>query len=64
MMEMDENWSALSEALNGLDEGDKTMIKEFFNNLLEGEDDIGDHLFGEYADFETRFSFLDPNAKQ
>ena len=40
------------------------MIKEFFNNLVEGEDDLGDNLFGEYADFETRESFLDPNAKQ
>ena len=43
---LQENWDDLQNQLNGLEEAEKDMIKEHFNNLIADEEDLGNILFG------------------
>ena len=62
---MEEVWSELQAKLNGMEEGLQTELQEHFNNLIDGEDDLGDILFGaDFASFEKRIKALDDEPKQ
>lgn len=45
------NWDELQEALDNLEENDRDAIKEHFNKCVDGEDDLGEILFGDVKDF-------------
>ena len=52
------NWDDLVEDLQKLSDEDQNTIKEHFNSLIAGEEDLGDLLFGEMNDFKQRIEFL------
>ena len=37
-------------------------MKDHFNNFVEGEDDLGDKLFGDWEDFDSRLKYMDDDA--
>ena len=37
---------------------------EYFNGILPGQDDLGDHLFGDFEDFKARVNVLEGEEKQ
>ena len=42
------------------EEEEREALKEHFNTFIEGEDDLGDVIFGDSAeDFDSRVKFLD-----
>ena len=51
-------WDDLQEKVEALKEGDKEKIEEYFNALIEDEDDLGTALFGTAEDFDSRVKFL------
>ena len=63
---MEEVWSELQAKLNGMeDQDEKTGLQEHFNNLIGGEDDLGDILFGaDFPSFEKRIKALDDESQQ
>ena len=62
---MEEVWSELQGKLNGMEEGEKTELQDNFNNLIDGEDDLGDILFGaDFTSFEKRIKALDGDNQQ
>ena len=38
-------------------------LRAYFNYLIDGEDDLGDILFGDYDDFRNRVAILDAEHK-
>ena len=56
-----ENWDELRQMLEEKPEDEQEAIKDHFNRLIEDEDDLGDQLFGDADDFESRIKFLDDN---
>ena len=57
-------WGNLQEAINAMGAEDQQELREHFNNLIEGEDDLGDALFGTADDFDSRLKFLDDDCQQ
>merc|ERR1712010_321727 len=54
------NWSMIHDALTSVGPEDEKAIREYFNTLVDDEDDLGDILFGEDADdFKNRLDLLD-----
>ena len=53
-----ENWDDLIEELEKLEPADQDKIKDYFNNLIKNETDLGDILFGEMPEFKSRIEFL------
>ena len=53
------HWDELQEALATLPENEKTEFISHFNSCIEGQEDLGDILFGNKDDFRSRLSFLD-----
>ena len=58
-----ESWKDLHEATSNLSPEEQQAVKDHFNNLIDGEDDLGDILFGDDQDgadeFEQRVIQLD-----
>ena len=54
-----ENWDALQEELDKLEDEQKNQIRDHFNSIIESEDDLGDILFGEIDDFESKLDLMD-----
>ena len=50
-----EAWDELRTAIEALPETERDALKSHFNDLIEDEDDLGDHLFGDMEDAEARF---------
>ena len=50
-----DNWDEIQGAL----EEQRYEIIDHFNGLIEGEDDLGEILFGDKEDFKARVGFLD-----
>ena len=48
---MTDEWEQLQGALTALGESTQNEIKEYFNEILDDYDEIGDLLFGEVSDF-------------
>ena len=62
---MSEVWDELQEKLDGMPEKKKEKLLEHFNSVIEGEDDLGDILFGaDFASFEKRIKTLDGDNQQ
>ncbi len=59
-----ESWDDLSEAIRNLDDDEQERLKNHFNSLAEDENDLGDILFGDQADFEARLVNLDDAVKK
>ena len=49
-----EVWDDVQTALGKLSEEEAEAVKKHFNELVEGEDDLGDCLFGSSEDFDSR----------
>ena len=54
-----EAWDDLIAAIDSLPQEEQDAIKLHFNGLIDGEDDLGDCLFGTAEDFDSRVKFLD-----
>jgi len=52
-------WDDFLEALSEADESVQREIKDHFNNLIEGEPNLGDILFGPVGEFEDSVKILD-----
>ena len=60
-----EDWEEFQSGLNNLDPEDIDKIKVHFNTFIEGEDELGDMLFGSDDDFQCKFNLLsDPVQAQ
>ena len=57
-------WDDLQEKVMALNDGDKEKIEEYFNQLIEDENDLGTVLFGTAEDFDSRFRFLSSENKE
>jgi len=57
-------WDDLAEKLENDDSGLKDEMKDFFNKLIPGEEDLGDILFGDFESFADRVKLLDTEKKQ
>ena len=62
--ELENEWTTLQDKLEKDEAGEKDTMKDYFNGLLDGEDDLGDHLFGDFGDFKQRVNLLDGELKQ
>ena len=56
---MVQSWDELESELAKLDKEDNDLLRGHFNECVEGEDDLGDILFGNREDFITRIDLLD-----
>ena len=56
---MRESWSDLQEAIGKLDTSAQDALRAHFNELIEGEEDLGDILFGTADEFDSRVKYLD-----
>ena len=55
-----ESWDELQDALEEIGEEEQQAVKDYFNQLVDGENDLGESLFGDdYKDFEARINLLD-----
>ena len=59
-----ETWEPLQNALKEMEEADQKALREHFNNLIDGETDLGEILFGTAEDFESRLKFLDDEVQK
>ena len=59
-----EVWDDVQAALGELSEEARAEIKDHFNNHIDGEDDLGDILFGTSDDFDSRVKFLDDEVQK
>ena len=58
-----ESWEELQDALDALGDEEQQAVKDYFNSLIEDQDDLGDILFGDdNSDFEARVNMLDDNS--
>ena len=60
---MEAEWDNLKEKLDSNPEMAETM-KQHFNAYIDGEEDLGDYLFGSFEDFADRIKLLDDEIKQ
>ena len=56
---MRDSWNDLQEALSNLDKDAQESLRNHFNDLIEGEEDLGDILFGTADEFDSRIKYLD-----
>ena len=47
-----EAWEELEDAINSLDEESQNQIRDYFNSVIEDENDLGDILFGDSESFD------------
>ena len=59
-----EVWDDVQTALGKLSAEESEAIKEHFNKFVDGEDDLGDALFGTAEDFDSRVKFLDDEVQK
>ena len=60
---MEDVWEEMKEKLS--ENGDLSDdLRKTFNANWPGEDDLGDILFGDYADFQSRIKYLDDETQQ
>ena len=59
-----EVWEDVQTALNKLTQDEADAIKDHFNKFIDGEDDLGDALFGTSEDFDSRVKFLDDEVQK
>ena len=52
-------WTQLQAAIEALPQDEQDAFKDHFNSCIEGEQGLGDILFGSYDSFESRIKFLD-----
>ena len=64
MLALKDYWQELQNAIGELPEEEQTAFKDHFNNVVEGEPNLGDILFGDYDSFESRIRFLDEEATE
>merc|ERR1719367_1134238 len=57
-------WDDIKEALDNLTPEEADEFKEHFNKYIDGEDDLGDVLFGNADDFVARVKFLDDETQK
>ena len=55
---MMEHWKALQSAIEEMGEEKQDELRDHFNDLIDGEPDLGDILFGEPGEFDSRVKFL------
>ena len=56
---MIDGWDSLQQHLSALDEGSIADVKQHFNKLINGEDELGDALFGSVDDFTEHVGVLE-----
>ena len=57
---MTQNWQDIKNSLENLEEGTKAQIQEFFNNIDEDYDTLGNELFGDDpSEFATTIGRMD-----
>ena len=52
-------WDEITTTIGSLDEETQDDLKNWYNNLIEDEDDLGEILFGTVDQFEDRMRFID-----
>ena len=57
-------WDDLQNAIGNLSEEEQQQLKDHFNGFIDGEDDLGDILFGTAEDFDSRVKFLDDEVQK
>ena len=57
-------WDDLQQAIGALAAEEQEELKDHFNSFIDGEDDLGDVLFGGADDFDSRLKFLDDEVRQ
>ena len=53
-----EQWDALKAAIQELPVEEQKELRDHFNDKIEGEDDLGDMLFGDDDEFDSKIKFL------
>ena len=61
---LQDHWSELQYAIKDLPEDEQNEFKAHFDQVVEGEDDLGAILFGSWDEFDSRMKFLDEEATQ
>ena len=61
---MTEVWDDIQTSLAKLTPEESEAIKNHFNSFIEGEDDLGDCLFGTSEDFDSRVKFLEDEVQK
>ena len=56
---LEDEWSTLQTKLKNDPSNLRDDMIKFFNELIPGEDDLGDHLYGDYDTFKDRVKLLD-----
>ena len=61
-----DSWDDFQEKINDMSEEHQEAYREYFNELIEEEEDLGDTLFGGKAasDFDSRMGYLEDTPKQ
>ena len=61
---LESEWDTLQNKLKEDPSNLRDDMIEFFNTLIPGEDDLGDHLYGDYETFKERVKILENDHKQ
>ena len=61
---MKDAWDELQTAISNISEEEQQQLKDHFNGFIDGEDDLGDILFGTAEDFDSRVKFLDDEVQK
>ena len=62
---MEDIWEELGEKLQETElDNEANEMRNLFNTHWPSEDDLGDILFGKYADFAARIGYLDDETQQ
>ena len=64
MNALKEHWQDLQAAIESLPEEEQEAFKTHFNECIEGEQGLGDILFGSYDSFDSRIRFLDDEIQE
>ena len=57
-------WGELQAAIESLPSEEQDAFKDHFNTCIEGEQGLGDILFGSYDSFQSRIAFLDEDLQE
>ena len=64
MNALKDHWVELQYAIADLPSDEQEEFKTHFNEVVDGEEDLGEVLFGSYDAFESRMKFLDESATE
>ena len=63
MQALQDYWGELQASIEALPQEEQVAFKDHFNECIEGEQGLGDILFGSYDSFESRIKFLDEDLQ-